>query len=386
MVRRVALGGLLLALVVGGGASVLPIDENPARPGRSPSASLRLNDLQVLGSHNSYKAAIDASLMQILRHRRLETARALDYAHPPLREQLEYGLRSLELDVFHDPEGGRYADPHGPELVEAQGLPPGPPYDPNGRMETPGFKVLHVQGLDFRSNCLTFRRCLETVRAWSEAHPRHLPVIITLNAKDDSIGRPGFVEPLPFDSTAFAALDAEVRSVFGPDQLITPDDVRGTAPTLRAAVQDERWPPLSQARGQVMLVLDETGRKLDAYRTGHPSLRGRAMFADAPEESPEAAFHIVNQPVEQGGRIRRLVEAGYMVRTRADANTIEARTGETRRREAAFASGAHVVSTDYYRPDSTMGTGYQVSLPGGEPGRCNPVAAPPGCAGALLPE
>jgi hypothetical protein len=385
MVRRVALGGLLLALVVGGGASFLPIDEAPARPGRSPSASLRLNDLQVLGSHNSYKAAIDTSLMQILRQRRPETARALNYAHPPLREQLEYGLRSLELDVFHDPKGGRYATPHGLQLVEERGRPPGPPYDPNGRMETPGFKVLHVQGLDFRSNCLTFRRCLETVRAWSEAHPRHLPVIITLNAKDDSIGRPGFVEPLPFDSTAFAALDAEVRSVFGPDQLITPDDVRGTAATLRAAVQDERWPPLSQARGQVMLVLDETGRKLDAYRTGHPSLRGRAMFADAPEESPEAAFHIVNQPVEQGGRIRRLVEAGYMVRTRADANTIEARTGETKRREAAFASGAHVVSTDYYRPDSTMGTGYQVSLPGGEPGRCNPVAAPPGCAGALLP-
>ena len=317
--------------------------------------------------------------MQILRQRRPETARALDYAHPPLREQLRTGLRSLELDVFYDPEGGRYADPHGLDLVEAQGLPPGPPYDPQSRMEAPGFKVLHVQGIDFRSTCLTFRRCLEEVRAWSAAHPRHLPVIITLNAKDDTLDRPAFAVPRPFDSTAFAALDAEIRSVFGPDQLITPDDVRGTAPTLRAAVRDGQWPRLSAARGQVMLVLDETGRKLEAYRRGHPSLRGRAMFADAPAESPEAAFHIVNQPVEQGDRIRRLTEAGYMVRTRADANTVEARTGATKRRDAAFASGAHVVSTDYYRPDPDFGTGYEVSLPGGEPGRCNPVTAPETC-------
>lgn len=378
MVRSLALGGLLLA--VGVGLTVLPANvEGPSRSTTSDPAPLRLNDLQVLGSHNSYKAAIDASLMQILRERRPETARALDYAHPPLREQLRLGLRSLELDVYHDPEGGRYADPRGPELVEEQGLPPGPPYDPDGRMETPGFKVLHVQGLDFRSTCLTFRRCLQAVRAWSAANPRHLPVIITLNAKDDSIGRPGFVEPLPFDSTAFAALDAEIRSVFGPDQLITPDDVRGTAPTLRAAVRNEQWPLLSAARGQVMLVLDETGRKLDAYRQGHPSLRGRAMFADAPEESPEAAVHIVNQPLEQNEQIRRLVEAGYMVRTRADANTVEARTGATERRDAAFASGAHVVSTDYYRPDPDFGTGYEVSLPGGGPGRCNPVTAPETC-------
>lgn len=373
MNNRTVLVGLFLSLAVGS-LLLLP---TPA-PAQSPP-SLRLNDLQVLGSHNSYKAAIDSSLMQILRQRRPETARALDYAHPPLQEQLQFGLRSLELDVYYDPNGGRYADPYGRTLVKKQGLSPGAPYDPNERMDTTGFKVLHVQGFDFRSNCLTFQRCLREVQTWSTAHPRHVPIIITLNAKDDSIGRPGFTEPLPFDSTAFAALDAEIRSVFSADELITPDDVRGTAPTLRAAVRNEQWPLLSEARGHVLFVLDETARKLEAYRRGHPSLRGRAMFADAPEDSPEAAFHIVNEPIEHGDQIRRLVRAGYLVRTRADANTVEARTGNTRRREAAFASGAHVISTDYYRPDPELGTGYKVSLPGGEPARCNPVTAPPEC-------
>ncbi|MFB6248064.1 MAG: Ca2+-dependent phosphoinositide-specific phospholipase C [Salinibacter sp.] len=76
MVRRVALGGLLFGLAAGGGLSVLSV-EGPPRPTTSDPTPLRLNDLQVLGSHNSYKAAIDSSLMQILRQRRPEMARAL---------------------------------------------------------------------------------------------------------------------------------------------------------------------------------------------------------------------------------------------------------------------------------------------------------------------
>ena len=340
---------------------------------------VRLNDIQVLGSHNSYKAAIDASLMRLLRQENPEQARALDYAHPPLQRQLDEGLRSLELDVYYDPEGGRYADPHGIELVRRKGLPPGPVYDPKGLMDEPGFKVLHVQDMDFRSNCLTLQRCLEAVRAWSEAHPRHVPIIITMNAKDGRIDRPGFTKPLPFDSAAFTALDQVIRETLGAGRLIEPDDVRGTDSTLERAVRSGGWPSLAEARGRILMVLDEQGDKLERYRAGHPSLQGRAMFVNAKVGTPEAAFCIVNDPVAQGDSIRQLVRAGYMVRTRADANTIEARRGDTRRREAAFASGAHVVTTDYYRPDPSLETGYEVQLPGGPPLRCNPVTAPVDC-------
>ncbi len=59
---------------------------------------------------------------------------------------------------------------------------------------------------------------------------------------------------------------------------------------------------------------------------------------------------IINDPISSSEQIERLVRAGYMVRTRADADTVEARTGEVRRREAAFASGAQAESTDYYLP------------------------------------
>lgn len=353
-----------------------------ARPDQPPD--LHLNDIQVVGSHNSYKAPISSPLMAIVEQRSPEAARALDYSHPSLQEQLNLGLRSLEIDVYHDPEGGRYATPEGLRLVEETGNSP-PAYDPQGQMQEPGFKVLHVPGIDFRSRCLTLKVCLGQIRQWSEANPNHIPLIVTMEAKDEDGNRPAFTPPLPYDSTAFEALDEAIRAVLPDNELILPDDVRGDFDSLEAAVLSAGWPPLEGMRGKVMFVLDEGGRKLDAYRAGHPSLRGRVLFVSAAPGTPEAAFHIINDPLAQGDSIRTLVRKGYMVRTRADANTQEARTGSTRRREAAFASGAQVVTTDYYRPDPDFGTGYAVSIPSGV-ARCNSISAPSGCRPDMLGE
>ena len=71
-------------------------------------------------------------------------------------------------------------------------------------------------------------------------------------------------------------------------------------------------------------------------------------------------------------RIQDAVAAGFMVRTRADANTFEARENNTEPREAAFRSGAQYISTDYYVPRREF-SDYSVRLPGGAAARCNPV-------------
>jgi hypothetical protein len=71
---------------------------------------IQVNEIQVLGSHNSYKAAMDTALMRMLERENPEQEQALDYAHPPLTQQLKAGLRSLELDVYYDPKGD--ATPH----------------------------------------------------------------------------------------------------------------------------------------------------------------------------------------------------------------------------------------------------------------------------------
>ena len=343
----------------------------------TPADGFRMNQIQVLGSHNSYKQSINPSLLELLRKDDPGRYASLEYEHRPLREQLDLGLRKLELDVVHDPEGGRYARPLGLEMVRQAGLPAGPPYDPESLMEKPGLKVLHAQDIDFRTSVYTFRQALEELREWSEAHPRHLPIAVTMNAKTGGPNRSGSARTLPFDREAFDAWDAEIRSALPPDKLLTPDDVRADFSTLEAAVLAHAWPTIGEARGRFLFVLDETGEKLETYVRGHPSLAGRMMFVNAREGRPEAAFRIVNEPIRDFHYIRKLVRAGYLVRTRADANTREAREGDYTKMKAALASGAHFISTDYYLPNPAFGTGYQVKLPGNRPGRWNPLLAPP---------
>ncbi len=330
-----------------------------------PDNALRFNEIQILGSHNSYKKAIDPALMKALRQADPDVATSLDYVHPPLREQLDLGLRQLELDVYYDPEGGRYANPNGLEVVESASR-----FDA-AVMEKPGFKVFHVQDIDFRSHCPLFVECLATIAAWSDSRPGHVPIVITINAKDEVIDSDGFVKPLPFDEQAWDTLDREIRQTLG-SKLYTPDELRGEYSTLRAAVL-AGWPPLDALRGRIMFVLDDADAKIRGYIDGHPSLEGRAMFADAPENVPEASFRIVNDPQRRLAYIQGLVRQGFVVRTRADANTLEARRGDTSRLKAALASGAQIISTDYYVEDERFGTGYRATLPGGVVARCNPV-------------
>ncbi len=63
--------------------------------------------------------------------------------------------------------------------------------------------------------------------------------------------------------------------------------------------------------------------------------------------------------------IRKYVEQGYLVRTRSDIETYEAKVNDTTRANTAFASGAQIVSTDFETPGNAYGTPYVVTLPGG---------------------
>ncbi|MES2343462.1 MAG: Ca2+-dependent phosphoinositide-specific phospholipase C, partial [Pseudomonadota bacterium] len=73
--------------------------------------ALPMNAIQVVGTHNSYKQAIAPKEMALIRMAKPDLAATLDYAHPPLTQELDAGARQLELDLLNDPEGGRYADP-----------------------------------------------------------------------------------------------------------------------------------------------------------------------------------------------------------------------------------------------------------------------------------
>ena len=59
-------------------------------------------------------------------------------------------MRQIELDLFHDPEGGRYARPAARRILKGLGKDPGPDPDQDGRLQRPGMKILHVPDVDFR--------------------------------------------------------------------------------------------------------------------------------------------------------------------------------------------------------------------------------------------
>lgn len=306
---------------------------------------LKLNDIVTVGTHNSYKTALPEAVLVRIRAIAPDDADAIDYAHRPLSEQLDAGVRQLEIDVYYDPQGGRFLDPAG---LRAAGV----ALDParKAALSEPGFKVMHIQNIDVLSSCTTLRACLGIVRRWSLAHRDHVPILLMFNAKTDPAPRSGGVAALPFDAAAFDALDREVRAVFPPQALITPDDVQGAYPTLREAVLHNAWPTLGQARGKMLFALDEGPAKVALYRGKRRSLEGRLFFVNTDEQSPAAAYLTLNDPVAEAERIRKAVAAGFIVRTRADAGTFEARRNDTRRRDAALASGAQFVSTDYIWP------------------------------------
>ena len=227
---------------------------------RAAVDALKINQIQTVGSHNSYKAAIAPLEMANLRARNPKAADTLDYSHPALTEQLNDGARQLEIDFVYDPDGGRYSAPLARKLA-----PQTTPYDLS-TMARPGMKVIHVPDIDYRVVCQPFVACLKEVRAWSRAHRDHVPILIIFNLKQDQIKVPGAVPLLPFDARAMDAVDGEIRSVFKDADLITPDGVQGRHKTLREAVLAGGWPTLKAARGKVMFAMDESPAVIDVYR------------------------------------------------------------------------------------------------------------------------
>jgi Phosphoinositide phospholipase C, Ca2+-dependent len=377
--RRVLIGALTSTMALTAACSADGDADAVTTTTATPGPAIGLDEIQVVASHNGYHLEGEEALLQAITANLPTLTPTIEYSHPTLTEQLDLGLRSMELDVFEDPDGGRYATPKAQALLGLE------PIDPV--MEEPGFKVFHIQEVDYRSTCLTFVRCLEELEAWSEAHPTHLPIVVQMEAKDGLIDDPldlGFVQPIPVSTDTFVALEEEILSVLDQDQLVTVGEVQGDHDTVRAAIEDEGWPDVDDLRGRFVFTLDDSGAKRDLYRTLHPDTRDRLIFVSAEPPEDDAAFTVINDPVGDGDRITQLVEQGYLVRTRADADTIEARAGDTTRREAAFASGAQLVSTDYEREDPRF-PGFVTTLPtGGPAARCNPVNAPDDCTDDLF--
>ena len=302
---------------------------------------MRINRIQVIGSHNSYHVGPTpealATLEKLVTDLKLDVGdpKELDYTHSPLEDQLARGIRSFELDLSL-------------------------PANLSGDI-----KVAHIEAIDEGSRCPTLAQCLGQLMAWSKENPRHVPIPVLLELKGQSL-----------DATQSDFLDAALRAAIPAAQLIEPDEVRGEAATLRDAVESNGWPELDASRGSFYFLLDNGGEVSAGYRDGHPQLQGRAIFttdalADDSTIRDDGAVLKLNDP-EQIETIKDVVSKGHIVRTRADGPNSPSPSGRTK----ALASGAQIVSTDYPAGEADT-DGYEVSLD--QPARCNPVAKPASC-------
>jgi hypothetical protein len=357
----------------GGSAPVVPPTALSASVAQACDAdcarhdSLRLNQIQLVGTSASAKQKPEAGVLAVIRMGGKAGAEALDYGHPALTAQLDADVRGLSFDIVHDPDGGAFARPAiagmGMVLLED---------DYRAAMQQPGFKVVTVPDVDYRASCPALLTCLRQVAAWSKAHPRHLPVIITLNLNDEKTAMPGASTPPAIDAAALDALEREVRGAFPERDRITPATLRGNAASLRKAVLAGGWPSVGASRGKVMIVL---AGKAQEYH-------GDLLFKLARDDSPDAAVLKFADPAKDQARIASAVRAGFLVITHADADTREARKGDTARRAAAFASGAQLVLTDFAVADPAIGP-YRVSLQDNARARCGAVLKSESCIGIL---
>ena len=332
-------------------------DENPP-----------INRVQFIGTHNSYHIAPSPKIRRIIETFAKGEGDAIDHTHRPLREQLEQlSIRQIELDLFADPQGGLYSDPLGARLageVEAK---------PDPAWKQPGLKILHSPDFDFRSTVPTLRKAIQELAAWSDAHPKHEPVLVLLELKEKSFSPR--ITPLPFDEGQLKSLEAEIRRELPAEKILTPDKIRGNSASLRDAVTRRGWPRLAEVAGTFMFALDNGGAIRDRYLALSPDrdLRDRLMFVDLPPEHPAAAWMKRNNPVTGFQEIQALVTAGFMVRTRADEGLKEVRAKNPARFEKAVASGAQWISTD--APEELPHLpGYQVSWKERRVWQKNPVA------------
>lgn len=326
-----------------------------------------INQLQFIGTHNSYHIAPSPKIRNLIETFAKGEGDAIDHTHKPLREQLEkLAIRQIELDLFADPKGGLYADPLGARLAGEVN------HKTDPELKSPGFKILHSPDFDFQTTVPTLRKALQEMAAWSKAFPRHEPVLILLELKEKSFSPR--ITPLPFDNAQLNELEAEIRAELPEDIILTPDMVRGSSASLREAVTQRGWPRLSESAGKFMFALDNGGAIRDRYLALSPDkdLRGRLLFVDVPPDHPAAAWMKRNNPGGSFNEIRKLVSAGFMVRTRADEGLREVRAKDLSRFEKAVASGAQWISTD--APEELPNLpGYQVRWKNGKVWQRNPV-------------
>jgi len=295
----------------------VPIDESIFVNFNLGDQDIRLNEIQMIASHNSYKKlGTKLGKFFVGLGDSFEEARAMEYHNDPLTDQLNLGIRSFELDI---------------------------------RNRNGIFEVTHVPLVDNSTNALNLQLAFEEVFLWSRNNPNHIPIILLLELKNDWM----MLDPLmdDFTETELEALDVLIKDSFK-TRLITPKNVIGTHLSLRDKIVEDGWPLLKNTLGKILVVL-HPGSHTDMYVGMDPTFQTMAMFPAASNRDiyhDYTSFVVHNDPNVES--INDLVSRNFIVRTRIDVNL----KSVSLRYAKGVASGAQILTTDFHPGHNIKGT------------------------------
>lgn len=304
-------------------------------PDARPDA-LRVNHMHARATVNSYHDVDHDTEPELM-----------GYIHRPLAEQAgEHGIRFFDFDLIPDRRAGIELDPAVTDHIA-----------------------------DELAICTTWYRCMLELAAWMDDHRRHaLIVVLVGEAYLFATSRGLHFQLDDLEEMAVTAFDRE--------RILSPAEIRGRHPSLRAAIRADGWPTIEETRGRIMFVLNDRTLSRERYlERGGLDADDRFLFLIGDRDDPESGdevvftFEPVLPPLEEDGdpwyfetdpadleRIRALAEAGYLVHGISD---------DPQMIEDLRAAGAHFVGTRF--PDR-LGP-----IPEAGPITCNPVTAPADC-------
>jgi len=275
----------------------------------------KLNEIRYIASHNSYKTGLTPET-KYLYHGPFAAfmGRQYDYIFDTITEQLNAGIRSIELDA-------------------------------NKVKTDDGFKIecLHSDMLETNSTMINFDKGLKEIRMWMDRNENALPIIVLVEPKGGK----------NFDLEAFDKFDEMLFNNFG-EKLVTPKKLLDAAGVsdfdeFRA---NNAYPTVDSLKGKIIFLLHEKD-SLETYMRRDPDMQKSAMnialeyttvVKKGKDYSRFAFTAILNDPTKQKDLISQAINRdNFMVRTRLDKYAVV----KDHWYKNGIESDANILSTDY---------------------------------------
>ena len=286
----------------------VPLDESQFIDFDPNDSSIKLNDIQILASHNSYKKKGSAlGKFFIGLGDSFEEANALKYGYRNLTDQFDSGIRSMEIDL---------------------------------RLRKTSFVLTHVPLVDNSSVAPDFSMALEEIKLFSDNNPNHIPIIMLMEIKDDWMILDHALQQIGPEQ--LETLDQLLMDKLG-DTLFKPSEMLETGKSIMETITTTGWPSVQSLLGKVIFVL-HPGSFTTPYYELDQTLSTQAMFPGVYKDdvNQEYATFVVHNDIDIPS-ISALVDQGFIVRTRIDDYLIF----EHDNYDNAILSGAQILSSDF---------------------------------------